>query len=340
MMRQVKTKKLLVVIFVTVLIWVWSDLAQDERETVERIRITLVDASDPSLWVSFVGAGGLASKTALIDSIDVKGPAAPIAEIRKGQQELELRLMPEEEGLDNEGDHRLRLLDYLKRNPQVREYGLAVVTCEPNSLKVRVRRLQAKMLQVRCVDNQNLTVQGAVTDPAQVEMYVPTDWSGQSLVASVRLTDEEIERARSTPIDKVPEVEIDGRPKPALVSVSVKTPRPEDLLQPAIVKVKPAVLLSLRIEANYRVEIKNQATLFADLEILSSAEAKRAYESQPYQVALVVDSTEPGAQDKLLDYLLPPEFVGKNEIRLNQEPQRVFFKVIEAKQAPPTAGPN
>ncbi len=90
MMSQVKTKKMLVVVFVTVLIWVWSDLAQDERETIERTRITLVDAADPSLWVSFLGAEGQPSKSVLIETIALKGPATQIAEIRKGQQELEL----------------------------------------------------------------------------------------------------------------------------------------------------------------------------------------------------------------------------------------------------------
>ena len=339
MKSQVKVKKMLAVIFVTVLIWVWSDLAQEQRETIERTWITLVDAADPSLWVSFVGTDGLPSKRVLINTIGLKGPATQIAEIRKGQQELELRILPEEEGLDNEGDHRLRLLDYLRRNPQIREYGVAVEACEPNSLEVRVRRLQAKILQVQCFNNQDLTVQGAVTEPAQVEMFVPAEWSGQSLVASVRLTDEEIERARSTPIAKFPAVVIDGLPQTASVSVSVKTPRPEDLLQPATIgTVKPAVLLSLAIQANYRVEIKDEATLFVGIEILATDEAKRAYENQPYHVVLVIDSTESGS--KTLEYFFPPEFVGKKEILLNQDPQRVSFEVIEVKQAPVAGGPN
>lgn len=339
MMSQVKTKKILVVVFVTVLIWVWSDLAQEQRETIERTRITLVDAADPSLWVSFLGAEGQLSKSVLIETIALKGPATQIAEIRKGQQELELRLLPEAEGFDKEGDHRLRLIDYLRRNPQLREYGLAVETCEPNSLEVRVIRLQAKRLQVQCFDNQSLTVQGAVTEPAHVVMYVPTEWSGQSLIASVRLTDEEIERARSTPIEKVPGVVIDGRPQTASVSVTVKTPSPEDLLQPAtIVKVKPAVLLNLAIQANYRVEIKDEHTLLEGIEILATDEAKRAYENQPYHVVLVIDSTESGS--KTLEYFFPPEFVGKREILLDQDPQRVSFEVIEVKQAPVVGGPN
>ncbi len=338
-MSQVKVKKILAVIFVTVLIWIWSDLAQDKRETIERTRITLVDAVDPSLWVSFVGNDGLPRKSMLIHSIGLKGPATRFAEIRKRDQELELRILPEEEDLDEEGVHRLRLLDFLRRNPQVREYGLAVEACEPNSLEVRVRRLRAKTLQVQCFDNQNLTVQGAVTEPAHVEMYVPTEWSGQSLIAKVRLTDEEIERARSTPIEKVPGVVIDGQLQTASVSVTVKTPSPEDLLQPAtIVKVKPAVLLNLAIQANYRVEIKDEHTLLEGIEILATDEAKRAYENQPYHVVLVIDSTESGS--KTLEYFFPPEFVGKKEIRLNQDPQRVSFEVIEVKQAPVAGGPN
>ena len=338
-MSHVKVKKMLAVIFVTALIWVWSDLAQEQRETIERTWITLVDAADPSLWVSFVGADGLPSKRALIDSIGLKGPATRFAEIRKRDQELVLRIMPEQESLDEEGIYTLRLLDFLRRNPQVREYGLAVEACEPNSLEVRVRRLQAKILQVQCFDNQNLTVQGAVTEPAHVEMYVPTEWSGQSLIASVRLTDEEIERARSTPVEKVPGVVIDGRPQTASASVLVKTPSPEDLLQPAtIVKVKPAVLLNLAIQANYRVEIKDEHTLLEGIEILATDEAKRAYENQPYHVVLVIDSTESGS--KTLEYFFPPEFVGKKEILLNQDPQRVSFEVIEVKQAPVAGGPN
>ncbi len=41
MVRKIKYGKILVVVFITVVIWVWADLALDEKLTVSNVNITV-----------------------------------------------------------------------------------------------------------------------------------------------------------------------------------------------------------------------------------------------------------------------------------------------------------
>jgi hypothetical protein len=56
MVKNPKLGKISIVVFLTVLIWVWSDLAQDEPMSLSNyVTITVARPSDPTLWVSFEG---------------------------------------------------------------------------------------------------------------------------------------------------------------------------------------------------------------------------------------------------------------------------------------------
>jgi hypothetical protein len=76
MIRKIKFGKIAIVIFLTVLIWVWTDLDLDEELTVPRITISV--AHSPELLVSFNG-----QPEALINNIKLKGPAKKIGEVRR-----------------------------------------------------------------------------------------------------------------------------------------------------------------------------------------------------------------------------------------------------------------
>jgi hypothetical protein len=53
MAKKIKYSKITIVIFLTVLIWVWADLALDETLP-EKSAVVVVDESvDPKLWISF-----------------------------------------------------------------------------------------------------------------------------------------------------------------------------------------------------------------------------------------------------------------------------------------------
>ena len=54
MIKKLKPGKISIVVFLTALIWVWADLAQDDRLTLSDVRIEVAKSTDPSLWVNFV----------------------------------------------------------------------------------------------------------------------------------------------------------------------------------------------------------------------------------------------------------------------------------------------
>src|SRR4030042_4820181 len=83
MIRKPKYGKISVVVFITILIWVWADLALDEELTVSTATISII-RSNPKLWVSFDNAASV-----LIEELVLKGPLRKIAEISKKLEEGE-----------------------------------------------------------------------------------------------------------------------------------------------------------------------------------------------------------------------------------------------------------
>ena len=53
MAKKINYGKVLVVASITVLIWVWADLALDEKLSVSNVNITIAKSSNPNFWVSF-----------------------------------------------------------------------------------------------------------------------------------------------------------------------------------------------------------------------------------------------------------------------------------------------
>ena len=53
MQTKIKYGKIAIVIFITVLIWVWADLALDKTLPVANIPVTVAKSTNPALWVSF-----------------------------------------------------------------------------------------------------------------------------------------------------------------------------------------------------------------------------------------------------------------------------------------------
>ena len=81
MIRKPKFGKIAVVVFITVLIWVWADLALDEELTVSTATISII-RSNPKFWVSFDDASSVP-----VEEIVLKGPLRKIAEISKKLEE-------------------------------------------------------------------------------------------------------------------------------------------------------------------------------------------------------------------------------------------------------------
>lgn len=332
MMKKIKYGKILVVVFITILIWVWADLALDEVFSVSNIVIT-AKSTNPGLWVT------LGDKSSVsIDKIVLKGPASKVAEVRRklkdGSLVLEFLLDPAQtETIAGFGEHTLPLLAFLRQSEQIKKLGLTVESCEPQSLSVRVVALEKKLLTIKCVDESQNVIKAVDIEPKQLDAFVPKSWSGEKLIATVQLTRREIDQARLAAVEKTPFFEMaPGQIKDLQKTVKITMPPEEDLLTDyTITTARLRFSLSPNIQGKYRVVVDNLDEVIRTITIRATPDAKRAYEKMPYQVTLQIDDEDAAATEPLrrnLIYNFPDEYLRKDEIRLNQQPVAARFKLI------------
>jgi len=323
MVRKIKYSKIAIVIFLTVLIWVWADLALDETLPVPGVTIIVTELAESSddLWVSFDGKASTS-----IDNIVLKGPASKIAEIKReltdGSLELKFSLYPDLQGISNAGSHTINVLDFLKKSEEMRDLGgLTVESCEPNTVTVDVVKLNSQKTE-------------SIVPPT-VNMLVPGDWGNDKLIARIKLTRSEIEQARKEPLKKNPYVELAAEQiRSVTASVTIKLSPEEDPL--TVQRIEDATLviaMSPTLLAKYYVNVTNLPSVLNSIAVRATTDAKRAYEDQllPHMTLYIFDSDtekEQEIQRKRVHYNFPPEYVRKGEIELTQEPATAEFKLI------------
>lgn len=343
MVKKVNFGKIAVVIFITILIWVWADLALDEEFSVSSAAISVAKSTNPSLWVSFDNESSVS-----IEKVVLKGPASRIADVKRqlndGSLAFEFFLDPEREAIVDSSEHNLNVLDFLRKSDKIRRLGLTVESCEPDILSVNVVELVKRSLDVRCVNEDQNPIRDAIVKPAQVDMFVPMDWAGEKLIAQVQLTRPEIDQARLAAIRKVPYIKLTaGQTRKAPIAVRITTPQEEDTLSDyTITTATLGFSLSANLQGRYRVEVTNSDVVMSAITIRATPEAKRAYENMRYQVILEIDddnakSTEPLRKE--LIYNFPAEYVRRDEIVLNQQPVTARFKLLPlSTEAQPNPG--
>jgi hypothetical protein len=344
MVRKINYGKILLVIFLTVLIWVWADLALDEEHPIPSVTISVAKSTDPSLWVSFNEEPAVS-----VDNVVLKGPASKIRDVRRklndGSLILSFFLDAEQEGMVNPGEYPLKVLNFLKQSRQIKQLGLTVESCEPDKLSVNVVKLVEKKLTVKCFDEDEIPLIKAESIPSKVDMFVPEDWEGEALTAKVRLTRSEVEQARVEAVPKKPYIElVPGQTREDATTVEITTPLQEDPRSDyTITTATLGITLSPTLLGKYDVEIENFAEVIGGITIRATLEAKGAYEKMRYQVILEIDdedamSTEPLKRE--LIYNFPAECVRNGEIELNQQPVIARFKLkrLPSTETPEAAG--
>ena len=330
MIRKIKYSKITIVIFLTVLIWVWADLALDETVSVPGAMITVAESS-PELWINFDG-----KTSASIDNIVLKGPASKIADIKRelndGSLELKFNLYPEWQGITTAGPYPLNVLDFIKKSEEMREYsGLTAETCDPNTLTVDAVKLVERPLTVQCIDESGNTQKYESIEPSTVNMLVPGEWGNDKLIAKIRLTRSEIEQARNEPIKKNPYVELAAEQiRESTTAVTIMLPPKEDPL--TVQRIEDATLviaMSPNLSAKYYTVITNLSSVLNPIAVKATTDAKRAYEDQllPHMTLYIFDS-DTETQRKKVHYNFPPEYVRTGEIELSQESATAEFKLI------------
>lgn len=351
MLKKIKFGKIAIVIFLTILIWVWADLALEKLFPVSNVPITISKSTNRALWVSFVDENESLVPVYNVKSIVLKGSASRTSDVdrklKTGSLQLDFFLDAEQEGMDKPGQYPLDVLNLLRKSNQIRELGLAVQSCEPDKLTINVVELVKKALDIECFDENGAPLEVESIDPPKVVMAVPAD---SRLTAQVRLTPREIELARLSVVVKTPYVVLaPDQIRQAPTNVRIKMPSEADTLsEHTITEAKLGIALSVNLLGEYKPDVINHNDVVRPFTIQATLEAKQAYENQPFQMTLYVldDDAKKGSQQeqrRKVVYNFPEEFVRKDEIRLKspQQPAEARFKLIRLTSAPtPASGPD
>ena len=332
MRQKVKVSKIGGVIFLTILIWVWADLALERKLPLHTIPIGIETSNDPTLWVAF-DVNDQYRSDLFIESIILKGPEATISEVDKIQRQIQFSILPEQHSLTESGSHLFPLLEFLQRQVS-KDYGLAVESCEPDVLPVQVERLRESTVPVHCMDKDQIEVVGASVDPPTVVMFVPVLWEEEKRAAWVTLSDEEIKRASEQAIEKNPFIEIHGHRREATQFVRITTP-PEDLQTGIVENPKLGYVISPTISNKYKVVIddRNVNEAVKAFRVRATPAALQAYKMQRYHVLLTIADGDAHAREtreitRVLRYDFPANYAGARQIRLDDNPVSVSFSLV------------
>ena len=330
MLKKIKYRKLAIVILLTVLIWVWADLSQDEELPVPNSTI-IISKTEPKFWISFNEG-----PRATIDNIVLKGPASKIAEAKRGLEDNTLNfaftLDAEQMEIVTPGPHSLNVLGFLRESHLIKRLGLTVESCDPATLTVNVVELVEKPLTVQCIDDSGISLTSESIEPSRVDMYVPADWGRDRLTAYVKLNKADQVRARSATILKKPYIELsDWQIREAQVNVRVKMPPESNPLSTYTITTGTlGYCFSKNLQGKYRVEVDNLTEIISSIAISATFEAKQAYESMRYQVILEIADEDAKDEEarRTVVYNFPEKYVSENEIKLNQPPVTAQFRLI------------
>ena len=345
---KIKYGKIAVVISLTVLIWVWADLALDELFPVSNVPITISKSTNRALWVSFVDENESLVPVFTVKSIVLKGSASRTSDVdrklKTGSVQLDFFLDAEQERMDKPGKYPLDVLNLLRKSNQIRELGLAVQSCDPNKLTVNVVELVEKSLDIECFDESGALLEAESIEPSKVDMFVPADIR---LTARVQLTRTEIEQARLSGVVKTPIVVLaGGQTRQASTPVKIKmSPEADSLSEYTIQEAKLVIAMSVNLLGDYKMGEFNLNEVVSPFPILATLQAKQAYEDQQVHMTLYIldDDANKGPEEVILRKVFcnfPEEFVRKNEIKLKnpQKPVEAKFKLIRLTPETPPAG--
>ncbi len=343
MLAKVKISKIAVVLFLTLLIWVWTDLALDETYDVSGATIILTE-SDPRFWISFDG-----ERTFDVNNISLKGPASRITNIKRKIENHSLSLLfpldAEKEGLVASGEP-LTVQNLIQKSAQLQDSGLVVESCVPETIDVNVVRLIEKPLAVECYEESGalLSVE-SIVEPSTLKLLVPPEgWPPDNWApgdkAKVVLTRSEIEKAKKTPVQKKAHIQLaDGQTRLSNNSVTIRIPPEEERLKSfPDITATIGFCFSDNMMGRFKVELLNQSAVIGEpIKIRATNQAKARYETQEeFKMTLYIydkDEDQP-AQSRQVHYNFHLDDVRNGDIVLDQTPVTARFKLIPLSSAP------
>ncbi|MBN2270296.1 MAG: hypothetical protein JXN61_06765 [Sedimentisphaerales bacterium] len=332
-MRKLKLGKIALVLFLTVLIWVYADLALDETPPARVAVVKVEESGSEAIWVSF-------SRQPSVDvKVTLSGPHSAFValdrQLRSENKKLTFVFDPEQERMTTPPGRALNLLDFLQKAKSLRNLGLKVVACVPESVEVDVVALGKKTLPIECFKEDGQSVKTQSIEPSTVDMFA----SEGIRSAQVKLSAVEIEQAKQAPLEKTPYIVLaEGLTRSASNPVKIRIPTEQSPLTDY--SISPATLsiaLSPALREKYTAEVTNLTQVLGPIAIRASAEAKRAYEMQalPHMTLYIYDDDAKKGEveqgPRRVVYNFPEEFVRKREIELKNpdQPAEAKFKLIQ-----------
>jgi len=334
MAKKYKYGKITAVVVLTVLIWVWADMALEKEFSVYNVAVSVAKATNPNLSVFFNDGSSNSVQRVILREVGLKGPASRIAKVDRKLKEgetIDFNFDVAREKMNQPGNYSLDLLPFLQKDEELKQTGLTVVSCDPNVITVNVTRLVEKSLEVVCFDENRNLVKTTSIEPSQVRMYVPAGWDGP---AEVKLTKSEIQQAGLSPIAKTPYIPLPpGQITLSPTIVVIKTSPEQDILTDyTITNVTPKYCLSVILQGKFKVEMENLNEVRGPVKIQATPEAKQAYEDMSYQVRVEIDDEDAASPEpvkrKKVTYNFPPEYVRGDKIKLVGQPAEARFRLI------------
>ncbi len=332
-------KKIAAAVFLTLLIWTWAYMALEQ--TINETGTLNVAPSSPDIYVQFDREAPVRLK------LEMKGQPSKVSKLfGRGDDaekvKLDFYFNAEKEDMSAPGVYSLNVLQFLEKDEHLKGLGLTVKSCDVETIEVTVEKLVEEWPTVQCVDDRGEIVLHSSIKPPQVRMFVRPDWPKETLIATVKLTQLQIEQARKSAIREKPYVEFStSKRRYADVDVEINLPPTEEPLSERPLQAKIGFLLSPNLQGKYKIELLNESVLTSRTAIKASDSAWAEYSKRtPHQILVEARSSDDvtGAViTRQVIYNFPADSVRKKEIELIDPPRDAKFKLVPvaASQASP-----
>lgn len=334
-----KLKKLLTVVFLTILIWWWA-FTSLERDTTLFGSLEVSPSTSPDLYVTFNE-----EKTKMALKLTFRGAPLQVTDLERRnraadtdptRERLDFYYDPAEYGDTESGTYVIDTLELIKKSSKIRDLALTVEECDPANVEVTVQKLTPRELNVEVMDEAGASVPVESIEPPRVLMYVQEGYAGP---ARVILTARQIDNARIRPVRERPFITMGmaDRRQYAGQTVQIRLPSTIPLKeQPPLQRVRIGFVMPAELLGSYTVELLNE-TDFRTMNIRATDEAMRLYEQRQYQILIQV---LPGDQDlervplRPVLYNFPPEMVRRGLIEAPDPPDQASIRLVPVNPPP------
>ena len=340
-----KVNKILVVVFLTLLIWTWAFMSIKTGDSFVGT-LTVKPSTDPSLLVTLALGKSKPLTEIPLTSLNFTGAPSRISDLQnrtnhpvghKDREQLDFYYDPQEHGSDP-GQYPLDILKYLQDSSKIDDLALALNSCTPTQATVTIEKLVKKELPVQCVNKDGLPLKGANPDPAIVEIYVREKYNES---ATAVLTPQQIEIARKGPVEVTPYVElgIANVRREAANPVSITIKSGERLKQQPFQPTSIGFLMTPKLAGNYTVELLNETKLTERTLFNATDEAMDAYKKMRYHILIETrdgDELQPEISLRPVIYNFPPEHFKNGDIDIVEvtPAKTASFKLVPINSTP------